>query len=167
MRQVEEKEFKKENIIYVEHLQSGMNQYHWDVIQGKEEAYNNLFQRLLAENSGSQLYVDFYYNRLGREEHIKLKKKLNPKDQIILNRLLDKHNETDSIYYECDERWIPFFLHLSYRELLFQTFYFTDPKVTIWSNYEGKFIAFTEDLDARESLIKKVKESGLYLDETY
>lgn len=167
MRQIEEEQFLQQDILYFKHLQSGMNRYYWDVLEGRSESYLKLLKSIYELKEESKLYVDFFYNQLDAMAKKKLRDMLLPNEKIILQRLLQKHNSSNSVFYECDERWIEFFLQLSYREILFQTFYFSNPQITVWTNYKGKFIVFTKSQEDRELLREKIEEAGLSLDENY
>ena len=78
---------------------------------------------------------------------------LNKEEAEFLNRIRkDKNNS--SIYFKIEDvEELNLLLKLSLRSILFSTFYFVKDNLTIWSNYDYKFVIFFNE----ESNLEKYK----------
>lgn len=131
----------KKEIIYFEHLQQGISAYHWITLSGDWDSYVQFFQEVLKINSPNKNYVDFYYHTLSQEEKDRFISSLSMQEIHILER----YQEEKEIFYDLKNQDIEFFLSISYKEILFSTFYFTKFPCTIWTNYNQRFLLFCRD----------------------
>lgn len=127
--------------IFVKSIQEGFDIYDYEFLEGNEEYLKEKIQELYKTNGVENSFVDFYYGRLTKTEKEAVDKFLNQKQQDYIESLALK--ETD-IYFQLDNMLLEITLHLSAKEALFSTFYFTKHKCTIWSNYNLKYPMFYE-----------------------
>lgn len=52
----------------------------------------------------------------------------------------------ECVYLRPDDAELRVLVALSYRELLFSTFYVPESEVTIWSNFGGEFLVFAKNI---------------------
>ncbi len=99
--------------------------------------------------SNSTTYIDFYLSKLNELDYIKLLDSLNEEDKVILNSLYKENYR--SIYFKVTSiELLEFFIRLSANNLFFITFYFKNPDITVWSNYNYNFLIFYNSHDALE-----------------
>ena len=80
-------------------------------------------------------------------------KELTEEEKDILKTIKNDFNDKD-IYFKIENKNIlNVFIKLSLRGILFSTFYFVDDEITIWSNYDYKFVVFFN----KEETLKKYK----------
>lgn len=86
--------------------------------------------------------VDYYGNILNSDEFNRIISTLedNEKNELIKFRDVSNNNH---IYFEIDSiELLIILIKLSVRGILFSTFYMVKDNVTIWSNYDYKFVIF-------------------------
>ena len=125
----------------------------------KENKIINFIKTLYFSNSNSpSLFVDFYLTSLSQEEYSILLSKLDAHHRDILSKL--RCENFSSVYFKIDNvELLEFFIKLSTRELFFITFYFTNPSITIWSNYNFNFLVFYDEHHTLD-LLKDICETA-------
>ena len=147
-------------------IMEGFNNYSNAIITYKDiintEFIEDSFIKFLDEayENNEKFIVDYYGNVLTEEEFNRMLEELTEDDKKILNNI--KNNCSDkNIYFEIEDKNIlNVFIKLSLRGILFSTFYFIDDEITIWSNYDYKFVMFfnkEETLDKYKLLAQKYK----------
>lgn len=142
MKKISLKELKDKGAVYVELIQDGFDMYHYEVLEGNEEYLAEKIRELFKRNGVENSFVDFYYGRLTKTEKESVNQFLNQKQKDYIESLALK--ETD-IYFQLDDMLLEITMHLSAKEALFSTFYFTKYKCTIWGNYNLKYPIFYEN----------------------
>lgn len=116
-----------------------------------EVKFYSLLNKLYKEEH--ELIVDYYGNEISNEEFKNMISNLNEDEAKFLNRIREDKNNS-SVYFKIENiEELNLLLKLSLRSILFSTFYFSKEKVTIWSNYDYKFVMFFNE----ESKLGKYK----------
>lgn len=116
-----------------------------------EVKFYSLLNKLYKEEH--ELIVDYYGNKISNEEFKNMISNLNEDEAKFLNRIREDKNNS-SVYFKIENiEELNLLLKLSLRSILFSTFYFSKEKVTIWSNYDYKFVMFFNE----ESKLGKYK----------
>ena len=69
-------------------------------------------------------------------------------------------NRESGIYYNLTVESIPFIVRITTKEILFSTIYFAKEPLTIWGNYDKKFLVFYKEksvYDKYENIAKDFK----------
>lgn len=123
-----------------------------------EDRFIRFLREIFELNKDS--IVDYYGNTLNDDEFSRMIDTLSEDEKGILINIREKSNN-DNIYFEVDNtNFLDVLIKLSVRGILFSTFYIINDKVTIWSNYDYKFVMFFQDkniIDHYEELAKKYK----------
>lgn len=116
-----------------------------------EGKFYNLLNKLYEEEK--DLIVDYYGNKISNEEFNNMISNLKEDEAKYLKRIKgDKINS--SVYFKIENvEELNLLLKLSLKSILFSTFYFSKEKLTIWSNYDYKFVIFFSE----ESSLEKYK----------
>lgn len=157
---------QQKNGIYIRTITQGMQQYHFNILEGTEEMHYQFLRELMEQNGAHGSYADFYYKRLDEDSKSLIKSHLKEEDSNLLKRLLQQGHETageeEFFIIELTPEILQLLLHLSYKELLFSTFYFTEMPCTIWSNYQGRFLIFTKEKE--EELLGNANKIGIAIE---
>lgn len=126
-----------------------------------EAKFYNLLNKLYKEEE--ELIVDYYGNKISDEGFNNMISNLNEDEAKFLNRIReDKNNST--VYFKIENvEELNLLLKLSLRSILFSTFYFSEEKLTIWSNYDYKFVIFFSEESRLEKYKILVEECDLVL----
>lgn len=123
-----------------------------------EECFIRFLREIFELNKDS--IVDYYGNTLNDDEFNRMIDTLSKDEKDMLIQIREKSNN-DDIYFEIDDtNFLEVLIKLSVRGILFSTFYIINDKVTIWSNYDYKFVMFCKDkdiIDHYEEIVKKYK----------
>ncbi len=161
-------ELQKLNGIYISNINEGMNEYLCYILEGTKEQHNKLLVELVKKNEPQGSYVDFYYKRIDNSNINLLKKHLIEEENSLLDTIIEKARETkgeeEFIITELTDENLNLLLSLSYKELLFSSFYFTQLPCTIWSNYGGRFVLFAKEQRCCDTVLELAKEIGLQID---
>lgn len=144
--------FKQYNFLYIENILDGIEKFKHICFYGEYENYANFIKFIIKENKLS--FFDFYFSRL-KENEKEYFYNFKNYDNII-NRF--KLNE-EEIYFnveDIDEEILDFITEISFKEILFTTFYFKQPSIVLWTNYNNQFILFFEE----DEFIQKYKEEA-------
>lgn len=132
-----------------------------EFITNNEEAENcfiEFFRHIFEVNKNSIL--DYYGNTLMDEEFSRMICMLSKDEKDILIKIREKSNN-DDIYFKIDDmKVLDILVKISARGILFSTFYIINDGVTIWSNYDYKFVMFFKDkniIHYYEDIAKKYK----------
>ena len=132
---------KQAGAIYLEQIQDGFDRYEWETIpMNAEEAVEKLDAQMQIcgkENA----WADFYYFTLPEESKAKIRECLTEEECALLEELEPK---ADGIIFRLDERLLKLLTRLNEMEMLFSTFYFTNPASTWWGNYGKTYGVFRE-----------------------
>ncbi|MBP1890559.1 hypothetical protein J2Z53_002164 [Clostridium moniliforme] len=147
-------------------IMEGFNNYSNAIITYKNiseaEYIENNFIKFLNEayEENDRFIVDYYGNVLTNEEFSRMLKEVTEEEKRILNNIKNNFNSED-IYFQIEDKSIlNIFIKLSLKGILFSTFYFIDDEITIWSNYDYKFVMFfnkDETLEKYKLLAEKYK----------
>lgn len=126
-----------------------------------EAKFYNLLNKLYEKEE--ELIVDYYGNKISDEEFNNMIINLNKEEAEFLNRIRkDKNNS--SIYFKIENvEELNLLLKLSLRSILFSTFYFVKDNLTIWSNYDYKFVIFFNEESNLEKYNMLVEACDLVL----
>lgn len=126
-----------------------------------EAKFYNLLNKLYEEEE--ELIVDYYGNELSNEEFTNMINNLNEEEAEFLNRIKEDKNNS-SVYFKIENvEELNLLLNLSLRSILFTTFYFSKDNLTIWSNYDYKFVIFFNEESNLEKYKMLVEECDLVL----
>ena len=120
---------KQAGAIYLEQIQEGFDQCDWvEFTLDAGEAVDKLSAEWEAcgkENA----WADFYYFTLPDEAKEKIRESLTEEENRYLKEL---EAEEDGIIFPLEERLLRLLAKLNETEMLFSTFYFTNPASTWW-----------------------------------
>ena len=132
---------KQAGAIYLEQIQEGFDQCDWvEFTLDAGEAVDKLSAEWEAcgkENA----WADFYYFTLPDEAKEKIRESLTEEENRYLKEL---EAEEDGIIFPLEERLLRLLAKLNETEMLFSTFYFTNPASTWWGNYRKNYVVFRE-----------------------
>ena len=130
---------REKGFIYFNNVLDGFMLYNSKKNVTNFEEFKNYIKDLILKSE--EAYFDFHFSRLNLEEQNNLLSKNFDYKNIINKFNLDK----DKIFYslkDLEDDILEFILEISFKEYLFSTFYFKNPYVTVWSNYNGEYISF-------------------------
>lgn len=122
--------------------------YEEEDIQGTKEEITLLLRALVERNGEENTYFDFYYGSLSEEEKQRIDTSLSEEEAEFLRSLSLPEDRTE-VYFPYEETLFDIALKLSLNSSLFSTFYFAATKETVWSNYDCRFLRFTEKTKGR------------------
>lgn len=134
-------DFNNYNFLYIRNVLEGIENFKHICFTVEYEEYN-LFIKTIIKNSENS-FLDFYFANIEENEK-----------QVFYNfdnygNIIKRFKfEKDNIYFNInnlDNKIIDFITEISYKEILFSTFYFKNPNMTLWTNYNKQFILFFED----------------------
>lgn len=134
-------DFNNYNFLYIKNILEGIENFKHICFTGEYEEYN-LFIKTIIKNSENS-FLDFYFANIEETEK-QVFYNFNNYGNIIKRFKFEK----DKIYFNInnlDNEIIDFITEISYKEILFSTFYFKNPSMTLWTNYNNQFILFFED----------------------
>lgn len=166
MRSFDKNAFINKVEVRPNNILEGFNNYNnaiitTELITNNEEAekYFIRFLRDIFEINKNSI-VDYYGNTLNDDEFSRMIDTLSKDEKDVLIQIREKSN-SDDIYFEIDNiSFLDILIKLSVRGILFSTFYIINDKVTIWSNYDYKFVIFFKDkniIHSYEEIAKKYK----------
>lgn len=131
----------QDKVLYIEDVLSGFEKYSSVTLEGNYTSYSNFIHRFLAQDN---FFFDFYYGDIQDNERVKFNSMI---EEIgISSCILDKfYFEKGKIFFQsvnCEV--LDFIMKVSYHDILFSTFYILNPKITIWSSYDGQVLVFFE-----------------------
>ncbi len=134
-------EFSKYNFLYIENILDGIEKFKHICFTADYKNYN-LFIKIIA-NKSKKSFFDFYFSNLNENEKQAFYN-LENYDNIIKRF---KFNKEDIFFdlKDIDDEIFNFITKISYKEILFSTFYFDNPNITLWTNYNKQFILFFKD----------------------
>lgn len=145
--------FIKRDFIFIKNIFEGTEKYKHICFSGEYEEIEKYILHLIKENE--KVFFDFYYSNLSKEN------KENFLNSIVYDKIIEEFDFCENeIYFDTKNASLDilkFILKISFNEILFSTFYFEKPKITIWTNYNKQIILFFEK---EEDFIKQ-KEIGL------
>lgn len=145
MESITREELEAAGGIYIEQVIYALQQYKNKTVHGTYEEYEAYFLDL---HKRYPIYADFYYNKIN-EENIDLFKEHLTVDQMqdleVLCKEGKESGQAEFVIFIPNERQLRLLLLISYKELLFSTFYIMELPLTIWSNYDGEFVAFAKE----------------------
>ncbi len=136
-----------------------------DYGSSKEKEIEAKFHSLLNKlyKGEEDLIVDYYGNKISNEEFNSMISNLNEDEAKFLNRIREDKNNS-SVYFKIEKvEELDLLLKLSLRSILFSTFYFIKDNLTIWSNYDYKFVIFFSEERSLEKYRMIVEECDLVL----
>lgn len=126
-----------------------------------EAKFYSLLNKLYKEEE--DLIVDYYGNKISNEEFNSMIINLNEDEAKFLNRIRE-NKKNNSVYFKIEKvEELDLLLKLSLRSILFSTFYFIKDNLTIWSNYDYKFVIFFSEERSLEKYRMLVEECDLLL----
>lgn len=148
--------FDKYNLMYIDNVLYGIENFNHICFTGKYEEYKNFIQFLIKNNE--QSFFDFYFANLKEAE-----KEYFLNNQQYKNILTKFEFKKDNIYFDTkhiDQEIFDFITKISFEQMLFSTFYFKNPSLILWTNYNKQFILFLKDNDTQK-YINIAKDFGL------
>ena len=108
--------------------------------------------------SGKTIIDDYYGNRLNDKEFNKMIESLEMEEKELLCELRKEYNS--GIYFNIESlESLKLIIKRSVQSILFITFYILGDDLTIWCNYDYKFVMFFNDLD-KLNIYNKLAESN-------
>ncbi|MDO5518911.1 MAG: hypothetical protein Q4G58_00325 [bacterium] len=138
-------ELKERGGIYIEQVLSAFNQYESCTWTFSLDKYTDMFVNLQNHHI---LYVDFYYSKITEENRVVFETHLNKDKMELLDQLCAKcrgNGNLEYVIFKPSREELGLLVEISFRELLFSTFYILDLPLTIWSNYGGEFAGFAKE----------------------
>lgn len=150
MKSINKNEFMQRVEIRPENILEGFNNYNNAIIttdkiynEEIEKDFIEFFLDILRENKS--IIVDYYGNTLNSDEFSKMISFLEDDEKNVLIKFRNSSNN-DNIYFEIDDiEFLIILIKLSVRGILFSTFYIVKDDITIWSNYDYKFVMFFKE----------------------
>ena len=139
--------FSKREFIFISNILDGINNYKHICFSGDYNKIKTYIMNLVKESR--EAFFDFYYPNLLTEDKNKFLQDINY-NEIIKEFGICK----DKIYFNInglDTHILKFIIKISFDEILFSTFYFKEPNITIWTNYNNEIILF---FNKKEEFIK-------------
>ncbi len=133
-------EFKKYNFLYIKNILEGIENFKHICFKGNYESYNLFIKSLIRDNKNG--FFDFYFSNLEKNE-----KEVFYTSNNYVNIIKRFKFNKDKLYFnidDVDEEIVDFITEISYKGILFSTFYFKNPSMTLWTNYNNQFILFFE-----------------------
>lgn len=147
----------------------GFNKYNNAIITHNEENKNNkeienCFINFISDiyNRGQTIVVDYYGNKLNDKEFENMTETLEIKEKELLYKLRKKN--INSVYFIVENlEYLKLVMKLSVKSILFSTFYILGNDLTIWSNYDYKFVIFFNNYDVLEFYKDVLEKSNLII----
>lgn len=138
-------------------LAEARNEYSCEVVSGTEKELKDWLNGMVEENGIENTYLDFYYWALTPEEQQRVRQLLTePERSFVENFVMEEEKCEESnkgsnkersgegdkkqVYFRYEPELFDLAFRLSVREYLFSSFYFSKTRITVWGNYERKFI---------------------------
>lgn len=145
-------EFHLEGGLYIESLDITQSNG-FTILDGSKENFLMFFTKLLEGKEETRGYIDFYFSRIKEDREDALYSQCGGPVRGILHQLFGevraKYSEQEFVFVEMTRETLYCLLTISYEELLFSSFYFIHPTLTVWSNYNGRFLLFTKDEETK------------------
>lgn len=142
---------KRNKLIVINNINEGFNKYINEVLDYSrytvEEAFNKYYNILEKsfESFDNSFIFDFYKANITDNSLIIIKNNVEEEDYKIIENIYNSAKDNTHFYKSNDINALRALLNLSIKELYFITFYFID--VTIWSNYNQKFITLKKKIE--------------------
>ena len=145
MKVIQKEQLQQMGALYVTNVLEGILNYSNTSKTGSEKEILAWLTKLANEQL---LYADFYVGRIGEEAIACCKEHLDKKELEMLRKMAERYKEVgeECVYLRPDDAELRVLVALSYRELLFSTFYVPESKVTIWSNFGGEFLISAKNI---------------------
>ncbi|WP_297632247.1 hypothetical protein [uncultured Clostridium sp.] len=143
----------KDKILYIEDINEGLKKYSNAILkidlnkEGEENFIKFLYE--IDEN----IIVDYYGNIINDSAFMKMVETLDEEEKSYLLDLKEKGYK-EIFYSNIEEKFLKILINLSINEILFSSFYLKN--MTIWGNYNGKFIMFFN----KETNIKDIENKA-------
>lgn len=140
--------------LYFENIIDGTNQYPYEVKKYSEEETVRWFLELQEQYA---IYADFYAARVTKESLSEFAKYLSSQEWAMFLELVEKcrsYEAQEFVIFEPEKEELELLVKISYRGLLFSTFYIMNPAVTIWSNFDGEMVLFANDAAILQQVIR-------------
>ena len=162
-------DLQKKNGIYIHNITEGMDNYCYYILEGTMEQHDRFLTELMKLGDPDDSYADFYYKRANASNLPMIKKHLSAEEGLKLDELIEECHETEAMeefrMVKLTKENLQLLLHISYKELLFSSFYFTHIPCTVWSNYGGRFLLFIRKQFHCDSILAIAKEIGLHIEQ--
>lgn len=168
MKSFSRDEFIKRVKVRPKNILEGFNNYNNAIIttdrvgnEQVEENFIKFFVDIFRKNKN--IIVDYYGNVLNSDEFNRMISLLENDEK---NRLIKFRNlsNSDDIYFEIDDiEFLLILIKLSVRGILFSTFYIAKDNITIWSNYDYKFVMFFKEKDIINNYLNIAKKHRLLI----
>ena len=147
----------KENILYIEDINEGLKSFNNGILTIKSDETSVVnFKNFLLELD-NELIVDYYGNKINDIAFERMINVLKDEEKLYLKEIKEKYSE-ELFFYNIEEKFLEIILKLSLEEILFSSFYIKN-EVTIWGNYNKKFILFFKDKN-KEKIYKDIAEKN-------
>lgn len=129
---------KDSGAIYFDNIQYGFDNYDYETIKLNQVKAYEMIKELWISNGDDNSYADFYYFKIEEEARKKVDCVLDENEKKYLKDMPLK----DDIIFHLDETLLKILNKLNFQEMLFSTFYFTNPPCTLWGNYNQEYVMF-------------------------
>ncbi|MFV0361937.1 MAG: hypothetical protein ACK5LL_02475 [Suipraeoptans sp.] len=150
------KELISEGYLYLENLKEGRENCETLIIRANSAEKLFSFLRTLFDENTSISFGDFLYKHMTEKEEQRMVNGLS-KNEFELYKGL---KNSDAEYVVLNENTLEILFEISIREWLFFTFYFKEPQITLWANYNKSFIMFYKSGTYIEHYKKLAQDKG-------
>lgn len=145
MKVIQKEQLQQMGALYVTNVLEGILNYSNTIKTGSEKEILAWLTKLANEHV---FYADFYVGRMGEEAIACCKEHLDEEEFEVLLEMIKRYREEgeECVYLRPDDAELRILVALSYRELLFSTFYIPESSVTIWSNFGGELLLLAKNI---------------------
>lgn len=177
MKKISKIEFDKKVKVKVKSVNSGFCNYKFIFMKAKDnlgykdfKVENEIFfdfeKRFILTikelfHLSNEMIFDFYVEYINNEVKNSICANLDVSEKRIFLEML-KYADSNNRYFSTnDKEELELLIKLCTRELFFITFYFIEPDITIWGNYNMKFPIFLSNNDEKKLCEKIINENNL------
>lgn len=142
---------EKNKLIVINNINDGFNNYLNEIVDYSnytfKVAFDNYFSILEKEFKcfGNYFIFDFYKENLSNNSLDIIKNNIEVEEYKIIENIYNIAKENNHFYKSADIDILKVLLKVSLKELYFVTFYFR--KITIWTNYNKKFVILKQKIE--------------------
>lgn len=153
-------------ILYIEDINEGLKSYNNGILilEINDKGERNFAKFLLDMAEGIEnILVDYYGNIINDVAFNRMIGSLDEEQKKYLIELRNKEDK-EIFYSNVDGEFLEILISLSLNEILFSSFYLEN-QITIWGNYNGKFVFFLNEGLNFEKIQEIAKKNNLMIDD--
>ncbi|MGL4991853.1 MAG: hypothetical protein ACRC57_11930 [Sarcina sp.] len=180
MEKISEIEFDKKVNVKVKNINYGFYNYEYIFMKAKEELgykdfkvknkkffdFENRFISVIKEiyDLSNEMIFDFYVEYINNEVKNSICENLDIYEKKIFLEMLDSVDSNNRYFSTNNKNELELLIKLCTRELFFITFYFIEPDITIWGNYNMKLPIFLLNNDDKKICEKVISQNNLEIE---